>query len=124
MKYRKYLIQVILISIIIISMIFLIKNKPFGVTVLKIASNSMVPTFQKGDYIIIKKQKEYNIGDIITYEIKENNKKYLVTHRIINKERNEYKMKGDANNKEDLEKITQNEIIGKTKYIIKSPFNK
>ena len=78
-------------------MIFLTKNKPFGVTVLKVASNSMVPTFQKGDYIVIKKQKEYNIGDIITYEINENNRKYLVTHRIINKEKNEYKMKGDAN---------------------------
>ena len=73
----------------------------------------MLPKFKKGDFIIIKKQKEYNIGDIITYSISEGNNVYYVTHRIIKKYENEYVTKGDANNKEDNYKVYENVIKGK-----------
>ena len=73
----------------------------------------MMPTLKKGDFIIVKKQKEYNIGDIITYEITEGNNKYYVTHRIVEKNGNEYKTKGDDNNKIDDNKIFENAIKGK-----------
>lgn len=73
----------------------------------------MVPTFRKGDFIIIKKQTEYAVGDIITYEITEENEKYYVTHRIIEKNENEYITKGDANNREDERIVKKGEIKGK-----------
>ena len=61
--------------------------QPFGVTMLKVSSNSMRPEFEKGDIIFIKKQENYEIGDIITYQTKDNN---LVTHRVIEKYGNDY----------------------------------
>ena len=82
----------------------------------------MMPTFEKGDYILIKKQKEYNVGDIITYEVEEQGTKYLVTHRIIEKNENGYITKGDANNTNDEGTIYENVIRGKLFLIIKVPF--
>lgn len=107
-------ILIILLSIIVISCKFFIKDsQPFGINILQVSSNSMLPKLKKGDFIIIKKQKEYNIGDIITYSISEGNNVYYVTHRIIKKYENEYVTKGDANNKEDNYKVYENVIKGK-----------
>ena len=82
----------------------------------------MMPTFEKGDYILIKKQKEYNVGDIITYEVEEQGNKYLVTHRIIEEYENGYITKGDANNTNDEGTKYENVIRGKLFLIIKVPF--
>ena len=113
-KEKVFFILIILISIIIISLKFFIKDiQPFGLTILQVSSNSIVPTFRKGDFIIIKKQTEYAVGDIITYEITEENEKYYVTHRIIEKNENEYITKGDANNREDGKIVKKEEIKGK-----------
>ena len=109
----------------VISFKFLIKNsQPFGVTVLKVSSNSMVPTFKKGDFIIIKKQTEYAVGDIITYIAREENQTYYVTHRIIEKNEDEYITKGDANNREDLQSVKSDDIKGKVLFHKQIPYNK
>lgn len=111
---KVFFVLIIFISIIIISFKFFIKDiQPFGLTILQVSSNSMIPTFRKGDFIIIKKQTEYAVGDIITYEITEENEKYYVTHRIIEKNENEYITKGDANNREDGKTVKNEEIKGK-----------
>lgn len=113
-KGQKIFILIILLSIMVISFKFFIKDsQPFGVTVLRVSSNSMIPIFQKGDFIIIKKQIEYTIGDIITYEVEENDNRYYVTHRIIEKNGDEYITKGDANNRKDEEIISKKDIKGK-----------
>ena len=94
-------ILIILLSILIISFKFFIKDsQPFGVTILRVSSNSMMPKFKKGDFIIIKKQSKYKEGDIITY-------------KVIEEKENEFITKGDANNKSDNCKIYENAIIGK-----------
>ena len=113
-KDQKIFILIILISIMVISLKFFIKDfQPFGFIILQVSSNSMIPTYQKGDFIIIKKQTTYAIGDIITYEILEENEKYYVTHRIIKKYGNEYITKGDANNREDTKTVKYADIKGK-----------
>ena len=107
-------ILIILLSILIISFKFFIKDsQPFGVTILRVSSNSMMPKFKKGDFIIIKKQSKDKEGDIITYKVIEENKEYYITHRIIEEKENEFITKGDANNKSDNCKIYENAIIGK-----------
>ena len=79
-------ILIILISVTIISIKFCLKDsQPFGVTILRVSSNSLVPKFKKGDFIVIKKQEKYNVGDIITFEVIEENSKYYITHRIVEK---------------------------------------
>lgn len=107
-------ILIILISVTIISIKFCLKDsQPFGVTILRVSSNSMVPKFKKGDFIVIKKQEKYNVGDIITFEVIEENSKYYITHRIVEKNENEFITKGDANNKNDNYKVYENVIKGK-----------
>ena len=107
-------ILIILISVTIISIKFCLKDsRPFGVTILRVSSNSMVPKFQKGDFIVIKKQEKYNVGDIITFVVIEENSKYYITHRIVEKNENEFITKGDANNKNDNYKVYENAIKGK-----------
>ena len=107
-------ILIILLSILIISFKFCLKDsQPFGVTILRVSSNSMVPKFKKGDFIVIKKQEKYNVGDIITFEVIEENSKYYITHRIVEKNENKFITKGDANNKNDNYKVYENAIKGK-----------
>lgn len=107
-------ILIILISVTIISIKFCLKDsQPFWVTILRVSSNSMVPKFKKGDFIVIKKQEKYNVGDIITFEVIEENSKYYITHRIVEKNENEFITKGDANNKNDNYKVYENAIKGK-----------
>ena len=115
--------------ILILSIIFLIfvlflkiyfpdrKIQPFGITILKVSSNSMKPTFKKDDYIVIKKQSEYEIGDIITYSVEED---CLVTHRIIEKYENAFITKGDNNNVADEKKIYKENILGKVIYCFRT----
>lgn len=90
--------------------------KPFGIEALVVKSNSMSPIFRRKDIIIIQEQKEYKVGDIITYET---SKGELVTHRIIEEYENGFYTKGDNNNTKDKDLITENNILGKVIYIIK-----
>ena len=115
--------------ILILSIIFLIfvlflkfyfpdrKIQTYGITILKVSSNSMKPTFKKDDYIVIKKQSEYEIGDIITYSLEEN---CLITHRIIEKYENAFITKGDNNNVADEKKIYKENILGKVIYCFRT----
>ena len=65
----------------------------------------------RGDYLLIVKQDNYNVGDVVTFQINGN----FITHRIIKKEGKRIVTKGDANNTEDDE-INESQIIGKLMY--------
>ena len=123
LKKKKLLINLLFILILCL-IIFIIyskffsdsfKIKPFGIQALTVSSNSMMPVFQKGDLIIIKEEKEYKVGDIVTFKDSSGN---LVTHRIIEKCENAFYTKGDNNNTKDEEKINNFQIIGKVVYLI------
>ena len=77
----------------------------------------MKPTLKKDDYIVIKKQSEYEIGDIITYSVEGD---CLVTHRIIEKYENAFITKGDNNNVADEKKIYKENILGKVIYCFRT----
>lgn len=123
-KLKKTLINLFFISILCLVLFIIyskffsrnINIKPFGIQILIVSSNSMKPEFQKNDIIIIKEEKEYNIGDIVTFIDKEGN---LVTHRIIEKYENAFYTKGDNNNTKDESKISYSEISGKVIFTIK-----
>ncbi|MBR2833747.1 MAG: signal peptidase I [Bacilli bacterium] len=74
----------------------------------KVQTGSMEEGIHVGDYILVYKKNNYNIGDVVTYK-KEG---YHVTHRIIKKNGKEVITKGDANNVED-EAIPTKSIVGK-----------
>lgn len=120
LKQNIILICSVLLLLTIIYIQFFSKEmniKPFGIETLIVKSNSMSPIFRKNDIIIIQEQKEYKVGDIITYKA---NNGELVTHRIIEKTENGFYTKGDNNNTKDECLIYDGEILGKVIYIFYS----
>ena len=114
-SFIKFIIYSLILSIVI-SFIFLkFINKSeisqlFGYSCLKVITGSMEPEIKTGENVLIKKCKDYNVGDIITYITKDLE---IITHRIVLKDEGLYYTKGDANNVEDPEPILNNQIYGK-----------
>lgn len=123
-KICKTMVLAFLGMLLIINLIMLyqtnVKNEEiprFGsISIFNIVSESMEPTINVNDLIVIKKCDESEIqkGDIITYKKEDG---AIVTHRIIriNKENgeNSYTTKGDNNEVEDDEKIKHSQVHGK-----------
>lgn len=112
MKIRNIISNLLIIFIIIILLNisyskFILKDdiiKIFGKSFLIVMTGSMEPEIATGELVIISEQDEYKIGDIVTYK---DNEDYIITHRIINIDSNNFTAKGDANNLEDeLQAIT------------------
>ena len=110
-------IEVIICILLIILLIFVlyqkyIKNvehiKVFGYSFFIVKTGSMEPNINMGELIIVKENKEYNLGDVITYY----DGNVFITHRVIDKSENVYLTKGDMNNEYD-EKVNYGNIIGK-----------
>lgn len=92
----------------------------FGYIPLSVESDSMKPTFKKGDLIVIKEVEDlYDLkkGDVITYWTIIDGKRVKNTHRIaeINEEGNSrsFIMKGDNNSVNDEDPVLPGDIIGK-----------
>lgn len=86
---------------------------------ISIVSNSMIPTFERGDVVVVEQIKEkYKNYDLIkTGEILAFKKdKTIVVHRIIRivevDGQRFYYTKGDANNFEDNWKISKKDVVG------------
>ena len=112
------IIAIILIYNIILIIISSINGKDFSILGYKayiVNTNSMEPTIEVGDIVIIKKVKaeKLNQGDVITFT----HEGEVITHRITKIETEEkstqYITKGDNNNTEDTLKIKYEDIIGK-----------
>ncbi len=89
----------------------------FTYSPIAILSNSMYPTFERGDIVIVKKVdksklQQLPINTIIIYEL---NQQYI-THRIVKiihqKDHVFYLTKGDANQGPDFEKVSPTQIMG------------
>lgn len=118
MKLLKHISILLLIITVLISCFVIVINKDkIPVRYLVIKSGSMQPILNIGDIIIIKKQNDYEIGDIITYNF---NDEYFVTHRIIEKIDKDFITKGDNNTCEDEEHVKLENIEGKVINIINS----
>ncbi len=114
------IIKNITLDIIIVILIFSIiighlnKTKPVSVCnyyLFTVLTGSMESELYPGDSIIVKKQKEYKVGDIVTYKEGDS----YITHRITKIEGNKITTKGDANKYEDPEFDKEN-ILGKIVY--------
>ena len=96
MKILKKIINItcVAISVVLIATFVLICF--FNFNIISIESNSMNPVLSVGDVRIIRKQKNYRVGDIVVFE--QNN--LLIAHRIIAKNDDYdnmcYVCKGDA----------------------------
>ena len=107
----------IIIFFLILLIIFVINSKYirrdqivniFGKSFLVVTTGSMKPEINPCDLIIISREKNYKINDIVTYI----DDGICITHRIIKIDDEGIICKGDANNLEDGH-IEMNTIQGK-----------
>jgi len=77
-----------------------------------IITGSMEPAISPGDIVVIHKQDDYEVGDIVTYMSNS-----AITHRIVEKTADGYVTQGDANNARDPE-IEKSRIVGKVTTVI------
>lgn len=85
----------------------------FGYTTFEVQTGSMADTINPGDWIIVKITKKIELDDIITYS----QKGEFITHRVVEKYKDTYVTKGDANNKKD-DAINKEQIVGKVSKIL------
>ena len=108
------IIACLVVLVMLVSGIF--KN-----TLIAIASDSMSPTYNRGDAVIYEKIKpdELKKGDILVFR----HSNIIVTHRIVEikkkKDTYYYTTKGDANDNIDSYVSTSDNVVGKVNYAIK-----
>lgn len=90
----------------------------FGYTYFVVASGSMSGTIEVDDIIFVKITKDVQKDDIITFMDEDGN---LITHRLVNKNGDQYITKGDVNNVID-DPVSENQIIGKVSCVISPSF--
>lgn len=116
------LTALVIVFAMIISIISITTTKDgipnvFGYSPFTLQSNSMYPILKKGDLIISKKYdgKEIKVNDIISFKARLNSEDYINTHRVVDVTLDEgvylYKTKGDNNDEEDSELITDTDIL-------------
>ena len=76
-----------------------------------VIGNSMEPKFHRGDLVIVQRDANYLIGDIVAY--KNAQLKSNVIHRIIDSQNNHFILKGDNNSWIDTYQPSAEEVIGK-----------
>ena len=81
----------------------------------------MEPKIKKGSIVFVFSQKDYKVGDIITFKIGNG---IPITHRLIEIEKKGkktfFKTKGDANLTPDAEAVEKENVLGKV--IFSLPF--
>lgn len=126
------LICVVLLPLLIINVTLITKsftNKDevpnFGNLIpMIVLTDSMYPEINSGDLIILNKieTEKVKIGDIITFFEPSGKDTSAITHRVIEITTKDnkiaFKTKGDSNNTEDKELVTEEELIGIYKFKI------
>ena len=102
------------LSIVTSTLLVLFMLGLFSYQSIAILSNSMNPTFRRGDVVIYKKEKEILPGDIIVFKYENQ----IIVHRVVSINEN-YITKGDANNDIDYIKIEKEDIKGVYQFHIK-----
>lgn len=114
-----YYLFIVLLSLILIVNLYSafmrnVKREPmpmiFGLGTAVVGTGSMEPQIKAGDYIIIKSENSYSVGDIITFKSESGNS--TTTHRIVQINGDQIITKGDANNANDFP-ITTDMVYGK-----------
>ena len=85
--------------------------------VVAVFSDSMVPTFFKGDMIVVYGTRDVNVGNIIVFDVPD--RKYPIIHRINSINDSIITTKGDHNQYQDPWRTTKDKIHGRA--VLKIP---
>lgn len=86
---------------------------PLGFGIAVVMSGSMEPAISTGDLLIVTRQRDYTLGDIIVFQSGSS----AVTHRIVAAQGDTFITQGDANNTQDPP-ITREQIKGAVAQVI------
>ncbi len=86
----------------------------FGYAQLTVLSGSMEPAFSAGDFLIIHKEADYRVGDVVTFQ----DEGALTTHRIVEESPRGFTTKGDFNNAQDFQPVPNERILGKVVLVV------
>ena len=121
-KVRSFFVKLMVISVtLFLGVVILLVSGLFNYKMIAIGSDSMNPVYYRGDAVIYEKVEPSKIenGDILVFEYNH----AVITHRVINIiEKNDvifFETKGDNNTKADLELTSEEDVLGKVKYIVK-----
>lgn len=119
---KKYTVSIVTLPLLTLLIILTaLVSGIFKYQLIAIASNSMVPTFSKGDAILIYKTgvENIDIGDVLVFK----KGQVVISHRVINKVNLDNKVyfytKGDANLTDDEGYVKEEDVIGKVNSIVK-----
>lgn len=107
-KILKGISDIIFILLILALALYFILRVDNRIRIYNVLTGSMEDNIHAGDYILIIKKDDYQIGDVVTF----GGNGFYVTHRIIEKDGNMITTKGDANSAKD-EAIDKSNIVGK-----------
>src|SRR5688572_30395228 len=110
-----------LLTIFIILLLTLIisgRSLPIPYRFFAVQTGSMKPIIEPGDFIIVEKQDNYKVGDIIAFNSGSGESEKVITHRIVESEDEDtlFTTKGDFNSVKDVDKVGKADIVGKYQY--------
>lgn len=120
MRYLKLLINILCWPVYLCIAFYLLIAAPMvlGYRPVVVLSGSMEPTYHVGSIIYYKQAafENINVGDPITYRAGEGS---LVTHRVTERHdiSREFVTRGDANNTEDPNPVSYDQVVGKASSI-------
>ncbi len=85
-------------------------------TYIVIRGTSMLPTYQPGDLVLVRRAAEYGRGDIVGYRVPDDDVggNMILVHRIVGGSAEDgFVLLGDNNKEEDLWKPRASEIVGR-----------
>ena len=81
-----------------------------SISQIMVSGTSMLPTLHQGDLVVLRKARTYAVGDVVAYPGPGG---YLVIHRILDREGDEFTFQGDNNSFVDPWTATSDQISGK-----------
>ena len=126
-KVFKWIINIFICMMILMIVSSIVSNTKsdissiFGYTPMKVLTGSMEPSIKVGDIVVVRKRpvSDIKIGDVITYKMEGD---VYITHRVaqilMEDDDLKFKTKGDANNIEDSDFISEDQLIGRLAFRI------
>jgi len=113
-------VTTVVVTLTVISAVFLAGSRIMGYRVFNVISGSMEPTYSVGDLIYVKDTapEEIKVGDPITFVLNED--LVVATHRVVGVDtaNQHFYTKGDANETADSSPVHFNNVIGVAKFSI------
>lgn len=105
--------------LVLLAAVVFMGPKLIGLNPYIVESGSMEPLIPTGGIAYINtKDTDAEVEDVVTYRIEGLDTEKLVTHRIVREEDGKFIMQGDANDSEDQNPVSKDQIVGTYSYSI------